>query len=539
MNKNLCILDCTLRDGAYIVDGNFGKNIIKGIINNLSKANIDMIEVGWLKNPEYQEGSTYYHSTKDIIPFMPINKKLNQSYIAMLDYGRYDLNNLENYNGESIDTIRLVFPKEKFEEAINFSKEIKQKGYKLCLQAANTYSYSDIDLLKLIEKTNEIMPEALSIVDTFGVMYPDDLKHIFMLMDKNLHKDIKIGLHSHNNLQMSFALAIEFMNFDTDRTLIIDSSLAGMGRGAGNTCTELITNYLNKKYNYNYDLNDLMDTIDIYMKTFITNYKWGYSIPYCIAGQLGSHVNNIAYLQNTHKTNYKDMKIILESMPVNERKLYNYDNLENIYINYQNKKIDDYADFEKLTKEIINKDILLLAPGKSLQKESQKINEFINNQKPIVIGINHVPEVFNIDYLFFSNSVRYNYAKTIFTDKFKNFKTILTSNIKTQAEDNEYLINYNSLTKLGWKFFDNSTIMLIRLLEKIGVKSINLAGFDGYDESGLISYNDPILQSTLSIEECKALNNDIQDMLEDFYLSSNFKNIDFITDSRFNNKLLN
>lgn len=538
--QNLYILDCTLRDGAYIVDGNFGDNAIKGIINNLHKANIDMIEVGWLKDITHQKGSTYFQYCEDIIPYLQSDSK-QKSYIAMIDYGRYDLNKLSNYDGTSINTIRLVFPKEKFEEAIEFSSKIKEKGYKLCLQAANTYSYTDIDLIKLANKVNEVMPEALSIVDTFGVMYASDLRHIFMLLDRNLNKKIKLGFHSHNNLQMSFALAIEFANLahETDRTIIIDSSLAGMGRGAGNTCTELITNYVNKRFSKNYDLNCIMDTIDVYMKNFIANYKWGYSIPYCIAGQLGSHVNNIAYLQDTHKTNYKDMKIVLETLPANERKLYNYDRLEEVYVNYQDKKIDDTDSIKELTTRLNDTDILLIAPGKSTKLQKDKIKQYINQKNPIVIGVNHIPEDFETNYLFFSNKVRYNYAKSINKQAFERNSKIVSSNVKISTENvNEFLINYNSLTKLGWKYFDNSTIMLLRLLEKINPKSIALCGFDGYDETGNTSYNDPVLQSTLSINDCKNLNTDIQNMLDDLINSNKYIHLNFITSSIFDKNQL-
>ena len=98
------LLDCTLRDGAYITESFFGTNAIKGIISNLIKAKINMIEVGWLKNNEHKEGSTYYKHVEDIIPYLPEDFSRNLSYIAMIDYGRYDLDNLSEYNGKSINT---------------------------------------------------------------------------------------------------------------------------------------------------------------------------------------------------------------------------------------------------------------------------------------------------------------------------------------------------------------------------------------------------------------------------------------------------
>ena len=68
MKKKISILDCTLRDGAYIVEANFGSIAISGIIKKLQDANLDIIECGWLKNAPYQEGTTFYHTPADLLP---------------------------------------------------------------------------------------------------------------------------------------------------------------------------------------------------------------------------------------------------------------------------------------------------------------------------------------------------------------------------------------------------------------------------------------------------------------------------------------
>ena len=56
--KKLELLDCTLRDGAYIVDAHFGVAAIKGILKKLQESNMDIIECGWLKDFEH-ENSLY------------------------------------------------------------------------------------------------------------------------------------------------------------------------------------------------------------------------------------------------------------------------------------------------------------------------------------------------------------------------------------------------------------------------------------------------------------------------------------------------
>ena len=61
------LLDCTLRDGAYIVNGNFGDDIIVGIIKKLDAAKVDIIECGWLKDAAHGEGSVYHGSQRRCI----------------------------------------------------------------------------------------------------------------------------------------------------------------------------------------------------------------------------------------------------------------------------------------------------------------------------------------------------------------------------------------------------------------------------------------------------------------------------------------
>lgn len=104
----------------------------------------------------------------------------------------------------------------------------------------DSISYTDEERATLIEKVNRVKPASFSIVDTFGAMDMTDLVHIFKQVDSLLDRDIKIGLHSHDNLGLSCALAERMIEIseETGRDVIVDGSLFGMGRGAGNAKTE-------------------------------------------------------------------------------------------------------------------------------------------------------------------------------------------------------------------------------------------------------------------------------------------------------------
>ena len=535
MSEKVQLLDCTLRDGAYIVDANFGKSAIKGIIRKMQAANVELIECGWLKDNPHKEGTTFYHVPSDLEKYLS-GKSSHSTYFAMIDWDRYDLSQLPQRDGKSIDAIRVVFPQNKFKEGMALGKIIKEKGYKVYFQAANTLGYSDEEIVELAVEANKAKPECLAVVDTFGAMYSEDLEHIISILDAELDKDIKIGFHSHNNQQLSFALSMQFVDYLTKkgRSVVVDSSLCGMGRGAGNATTELVAQFLNKKYQGNYDMNVIMDAIDMYMEYFIENYSWGYSTPYYIAGMYCAHVNNISYLLKNHRTNAKDMRNIIESLSASDRRKYDYDLLEEKYLDYQNKIVDDEAVLNALQNEFKTRKVLLLLPGKSIIQNREKIEAYIKENDPIVIGVNAVLEQYFYDYLFFSNSMRYNYAKEIYSEQFYNNKRIVASNIKTVPEENELVVNFNFLVKRGWEHFDNSGIMCLRLLNKLRVSHVALGGFDGFENAYNDSYADVSLPRINPGKKWDELNEEIRDMFEDFKkTTSDYMEIEFVTESKY------
>ena len=327
------------------------------------------------------------------------------------------------------------------------------------------------------------------------------------------------------------------MLVNTDREIIVDSSLCGMGRGAGNTTTELLAGYLNRCQKSNYDLDYILDAIDIYIADFMTKYKWGYSILYFLSGKYSAHVNNIRYLTETHKTKSVDINNIFELLTPEKRLIYDYDNLEHVFVEYNSMHINDSSSIEKMRKELGGKDILLIAPGKMAYEQIDRVKRYIESNNPIVIGVNScvLPESYRYDYFFFSNSLRYDYVCEANHLMMRDAKKIITSNIKHQADDEtELIINYKSLIKRRWKFYDNSAIMCLRLLNCLDVHEIYVAGLDGYDD---LNYAESALNDNLSNDERILLNKEIKEMIDD-YQNETLRSIKYVTDSRFENKRL-
>ena len=530
------ILDCTLRDGAYLVDKYFGNATIMGIIDGLVKSKVDFIEIGFLQNEGQGDGKTVYKNAADAQKFVPEDKQ-GCEFTVLADYSRYSIENLDECTGQSIDAVRECFFKDERFEALEVCRIIKQKGYKVFVQPVDILGYSDVELLELIERINEIEPYCLSIVDTFGSMYTEDLHRVFELINHNLISTCRIGFHSHNNMQMSNALSQEFLRLSLNkREVVVDGTISGMGRGAGNTPTELVVQYMVSKLGYNYDIDALLDVIDGYMDNIKARCTWGYSTPYFIAGSYGAHVNNVSYLLQKNSIRSKDIRYILNKIGEVPRKRYDYDLLEKTYLDYLSSEIDDLQYLQRLSDIMKDKEVLLLVPGNTVSSQAEKIKQYINENKPMIISVNFLHDSIKSDYLYLSNVNRYNYWKN--DNRFKEQKKIYASNIaRKSANDNDVVVSFTKLIKCGWEYLDNSTLMLLRLLDCLPITKISIAGFDGYEcgnAAGVFNYANTELELSNVRDNSIRLNDEIRSMLEDYLMTRVSEvPIEFITDSRF------
>lgn len=483
--KEIEVLDCTLRDGGRIVDCQFHDEVITGIGKSLNKAKVDIVELGFLRNNiEYQGNSTFFGKIEQADDYIRQIGGTVQRYVLFVDYGLYDIGCLTPKGNSNISGIRYGFTKKNYrehqEDIISDMRLIKEKGYDLYLQTVFTNGYTTAELLELIKLANEIHPLSFGIVDTYGSMYLDDLEYIWNIVNHNLKPEIAIDFHSHNNMQMSFAMTQRIIQLSNkNRHLIIDATMNGMGKCAGNLNTELIVDFLTRKLDYDYDTDAILDGIDRYIEPLKKDNMWGYSIPAFMAGIYKAHPNNVIYLTSKYRLNNKDIKYIISGIDQEKRQRYDYDLIKKLYLEYSSTKVDDSETLARLHKEFEGSTILVMASGKSVDTHRQKIQEFIKSKKPIVISINFEPKYICSDYVFFTNTIRWEE----YSDKKQRNKFILSSNIHADTED-VLLVNYSSLIEESSILPDNSTIMLLNLLNQIGVREIAVAGFDGFDEQG-------------------------------------------------------
>ena len=266
------LLDCTLRDGGYVNDWQWGFGQARRIIQTLTRAGVDVVEVGFLRNVDgYDPDVTVCNTIEELNRLLPDESQRGRTmYSGMAMRSNYDIEKLSPYDGHGIEIIRITAHDYDIKDGMDFAREVKARGYKLSINPINIMGYSDKELLWIFEQVNAIHPWQFSIVDTFGSMRRRDLERIVSMADHNLAPDIRLALHLHENMALSFCLAQEFLDKHLRRDLAVDGSLMGMGRIPGNLPIELIADYMNEYFGSHYNIDDLMDAIqDHIAKTII------------------------------------------------------------------------------------------------------------------------------------------------------------------------------------------------------------------------------------------------------------------------------
>ena len=529
INMNIKLLDCTLRDGGYNNDWEFGHNTLVNVFDRVVSAGLDFIEVGFL------DQRRKFDINRSIMPdSLSVNRiyggldKKNTEIVAMVDYGTCDIEHIGPCSESIIDGIRVIFKVHLMHEALEYCKQLKKKGYKVFTQAVSFTTYTDEKIGELISLVNEVKPFAVSVVDTYGLMFKGNLFHYYQVIDKYLDPGIGIGYHAHNNFQLAFSNCIELakLHANNPRMLLLDGSLFGMGKGCGNAPLELLAMYMNEQFNCKYDLNQILEAIDVNVMGLYRQLHWGYSLNGFIAASNDCHPNYVSFLLSKHTLSVKSINEILKQLEGDAKLQYDQSYIERLYAEYQINYCKDDDDYHHLSKLLAGREVMIIGPGVTVTEEADKIANAIDKSKPVVIAINFIPEKFDIDYLFLTNSKRYVQQVLHIQEKGDKIKIIATSNVTKASGSFDFNMDYETLIDRDAVFIDNSFIMLMKVLKKSGVKDVLLCGLDGYSASREVNYYTSKMEYEHSKRLGEEINRDVNEKLIDF---RKYMNLSFVT----------
>ncbi len=304
MSDTTNIMDVTLRDGSYAVDFQFSQYETEKICCELSSSGIDYIEIGHGMGLDANNDSNgrslctdeeYLSAAQRCIP------KCKYGMFCIPGVARVDsLDSLKEFGAAFVRVGTNVTEVEKSEPYI---RRAKQLGLTVMSNYMKSYVADPGYLAENVKKSEDYGADIVYIVDSAGSMGTGNIEEYYNSIRRV--SSIRVGFHGHNNLGLAVANTLRAVELGFD---VVDTSLLGIGRSAGNASTELLVgNIMKNNKECKYDLKRILDCADRFVRPLWKHNPNALDL-YC--GIAGFHTSYIGYIRKysiKHRVNPLDL----------------------------------------------------------------------------------------------------------------------------------------------------------------------------------------------------------------------------------------
>ncbi len=311
--KEIKVFDCTIRDGGLINNYQFTDDFVKAVYRAVCESGVDFFEFGkkLAESDEYTRqkyGPWNFCDDDDIQRIIDSVECEHRPLIAvMYDVGRVDITKLVPRDESPVDMVRTACYVPDIDKGIDLARRCKDLGYLTTINIMAASAAIENDLIEALEQVNAIKEvDYLYLVDSFGAFYSEQITHYLNLYRKYA-PDKELGFHAHNNQQLGFANTQQAIIDDVN---LLDATINGIGRGAGNCNLELLLNFLK---NPKFDVRPIYKVIQEEFIPLRKKIEWGFNDIYGISGHLNQHPRNAMKLRADKRKKDNAYDFFLES----------------------------------------------------------------------------------------------------------------------------------------------------------------------------------------------------------------------------------
>lgn len=467
------ILDCTLRDGGYYTNWDFSQEITDVYFKAFNSLPVDYLEIGYRSGPLKDYLGAYFYCPVSLLT--KIKEKSKSKLVVILNEKDVKASDaravLEPCIG-LIDMVRMAIDPKNFERAILLAEEIKKMGFEVGFNVMymSKWKYQS-EFLKSINKVDGLA-DYFYMVDSYGGVFPNDVKETYNLVRSE--SNVKIGFHGHNNMEMALINSLTAMECGAD---MIDATVSGMGRGAGNLKTELLLTALNARDGLEVNFNALSEVVDSF-EELQKEYGWGTNLPYMVSG--GNSLPQKDVMEWVSKRYFSFNSIIRALQNQKEGKK-------------DNEELKPFAPQKTFKKAIV------IGGGKSSVLHIEAIKEFIAKESGDICLIHASSKnaaLYNdlngIEQFFCLVGSEGHRLENVFGN-IKEFKgtcilppfprkmgTYVPSNVMNQSYE-------LSKSEIDYPLNDTHTILALQTAMELKVEELFLVGYDGYPKESISS----------------------------------------------------
>ena len=278
----------------------FDDQVVKAVYTACVEAGIDYMEIGYKASPKIiipgEHGQWKYCLEDDIRRIVGDNKTALKLTV-MADAERTDYHeDILPKDQSVIDMVRVATYISQIPSALDMIKDAHDKGYETTVNLMAVSTVPERELNEGLELLAGSETGAIYVVDSFGALYSEQVHYLV----RKYHSYAKatgkeVGMHAHNNQQLAYANTIEAIIMGAN---MLDATMAGLGRGAGNCAMELLVGFL---HNPKYNLRPVLQCVQEHIEPLREKLLWGFDLPYMMTGLLNQHPRAAIKFKATEK----------------------------------------------------------------------------------------------------------------------------------------------------------------------------------------------------------------------------------------------
>jgi len=461
------LLDCTLRDGGYYTQWDFPQSLTNTYLESFNQLPVDWLEVGY-RSPTLSGyyGEYFYCPTSVLENIRSISKKKLVIILNEKDVRAEQAEELLGPCKGLIDMVRIAIDPANISRALLLAEQVKKMGFQTGFNVMYMSTWGERKDFASHLGNVKGLADVFYMVDSFGGVYPEDVVRTIELVRS--HTDVPLGFHGHNNLELGLINTLTALDHGVE---MLDATITGMGRGAGNLKTELLLTVLNARGLLDVSYNPLSKVVDAFTE-LQSQYGWGGNLPYMVSG-----ANSLPQKQVMEWVGkrYYSFNSILRALSNQTKGLE--DNRQLPHIEFSGE--DSYAG------------ALIVGGGPSAVQHAPAIEEFLVKHPDVVII--HASSKNAMSYQGVPNDQYFclvgnegHRMEQVFGDAGKiQGKCILPpyprkmgTYVPSAMEDRTFEIKDITFTD---KLKDSHSALALQTAIELGLKQVYLTGYDGYE----------------------------------------------------------